>query len=183
MKNITEEKKGEKSEAEDKDNSRIINSLKTQLHLDKPYKIIKPTPDNILTAPDGFSIVTKLNIDKNQKQLYAHAKINITPLNVPRECRGSFVTINGVVLEILNEGMILQYLSSDKADANRIYHEKIRPILKLKLKYKVVRSVCIPVTEEVPEENNDDCIYENGIQDKRWEKRVAKKEQLEITAS
>ena len=183
MKNSTEEKKGEKSEAEDKDNSRITNSLKTQLYLDKRYKIIKRDPDHLLTAPDKFSIVSKLNIDNKHKQLYAHAKITITPLNEPREKRGSFVTINGVILEVLNKGMILQYLSSDKADANRIYHEKIRPILKLKQNFRVVRSVCIDVTEEVPEENNDDCIYDNGIQDKKWEKGVAKKEQLEITAS
>jgi len=183
MKNSKEEKKGEKSEAEDKDNSRITNSLKTKLYLDKRFKIIKRDPDHLLTAPDKFSIVSKLNIDNKHKQLYAHAKITIFPLNEPREKRGSFVTINGVILEVLNKGMILQYLSSDKADANRIYHEKIRPILKLKLKYKVVRSVCIDVTEEEPEENSEDCIYENGIQDKKWEKKVAKKEQLEITAS
>ena len=116
-----------------------VRQFTIRMSLNRDYQNVNHVNEYKLTAKDGFSIIYKLNLTTDFKELLNHADITIGGIPIKKQAPS-----------------ILAFTCSDQETALKLYREKIKPELLIK-GYKVLKHECEKSIENKVEHTRDCC--------------------------
>ncbi|MBA3036739.1 MAG: hypothetical protein FP814_09625 [Desulfobacterium sp.] len=93
----------------------------TRVTIDKPFEVQDNTHLCVLTAPDGFSIRSKLFPDNDHKELYEHCQITIGKEPIFRFVNTRNTEISGIPIKLLRKGTCLEFKSDSATTGHKNY--------------------------------------------------------------
>jgi len=93
----------------------------TRVTLDKPFEVKDNSHLCVLTAPDGYSIRSKIFPDNDHKELYDHSQITIKKEPVYRFVNTQSTEIAGIPVRLLRKGTCLEFKSDSATTGHKNY--------------------------------------------------------------
>lgn len=87
----------------------------TRGSIDKPFEVQETTQLCVLTAPDGYTVKSKMFPDNDIKELYNHAGISIRKEDAFRFVNTRQTKIAGVNVKLIKKGTVLEFKSDSAA--------------------------------------------------------------------
>lgn len=93
----------------------------TRITLDKPFEVRDDTQLYVLTAPDGYSIKSKMSPDNDHKELYGYAGIVISKEPAFRFVNTRNTELAGLPVRLLKKGTCLEFKSDSAGTGSKNY--------------------------------------------------------------